>query len=181
MNLCVGFAHWKHSLQGGEWKKKNFLSLTIFIVLFSSTLSHGWTQRRFRLEILHLYSTLTCTRDDSASTWRIFYIPHRKRWLGQKLDAAKKWEQLWILTRWNFNLWIFPPFPSESKDKPRDVTSLDLDKWKTICAFSAVQFLEEVSYVVYTSSYLHSFLLFLFISFLLLFSVYFCLILFYYY
>jgi len=147
MNLCVGFARWKHSLQGGR-AKKNFLSLVIFIVLFSSVLSYGWTQRRFRLEILHLYSTLTCTRDNFASAWRIFYIPRRKRWLGQKPDAAKKCEQPWILIQWNFNLWIFPSFPSESKDKPRDVTSLDLDKWKTICAFSAVQFLGKVLYVV---------------------------------
>lgn len=124
MNLCVGFARWKHSLQGGGGeggggaKKKLFKSGNFYIVLFSSVLSHGWTQRRFRPEVLHLYSTLTCTRDDSASAWRIFYIPHRKRWLGQKPDAAKKCEQPWILIQWNFNLWIFPSFPSESKDKP---------------------------------------------------------------
>lgn len=76
-------------------------------------------------------------RFHAASAWRIFYISYRKRLLGQTPDAARKCGQLWILIRWNFNLWIFPSFLRESRDKPRDVTSLDLDQWKTFCAFSA--------------------------------------------
>lgn len=57
----------------------------------------------------------------AASVWRIFYIPYQKCWLGQTPDAARKCGQLWILIRWNFNLWIFPSFPNESRDKPRNV------------------------------------------------------------
>lgn len=112
------------------------------------------------------------TRDgDSASVRCIFYIPQRKRCLGQKPDAAKKCGRLWILIQWNFNLWIFPSFPSESKDKPRDVTSLDLDQWKNLRFLSSA--ISERSFVRCIVISIFFSVISQFISILLLFSVYF--------
>lgn len=128
IDLRVGTARWKRPPRGG--RKKLFKLGNFYRAPLSSALSHDCVEtRRFHLTrrpsscASLAFNIGAYMRQFCALRWHdayfTFLIGSARYPTCQTPDAARKCGRLWILIRWNFNLRIFPSFPSELRGGSR--------------------------------------------------------------